>query len=195
MTLVVEPVTGPALAAVIPDLARLRITVFRDFPYLYAGDEGYEASYIQSFAAAEGAVVVVARDGSDVVGAATAAPLAAQDGEWQSPLVAAGFHAEKIFYFGESVLLPAYRGRGIGHRFFDEREAQARRCNARHAAFCSVIRAPDHPRRPEGYRPLDDFWRARGYAPLDGVTAEFHWATIDSDSDVAHHLQYWMRAL
>lgn len=195
MSLTVEPVTGPALAAVIPDLARLRIAVFRDFPYLYAGDEGYEAAYIQNFAAAENAVVVVARDGDTVVGAATAAPLAAQDDAWQSPLIAAGFGADKLFYFGESVLLTTYRGRGIGHKFFDQREAQARRCGARHAAFCSVIRAADDARRPAGYRPLDSFWRARGYAPLDGVTAQFDWATIDSDGDIPHRLQYWLRAL
>lgn len=38
MTITVAPVTGAGLAEVIPALARLRITVFRDFPYLYDGD-------------------------------------------------------------------------------------------------------------------------------------------------------------
>ena len=126
MTIDVAPVTGAGLAAVIPALARLRIAVFRDFPYLYDGDAAYEADYLANFARADGAVIVVARDGDEIVGAATAAPLAAQDAAWQAPLAAAGFDIDRIFYFGESVLLASHRGQGIGHTFFDHREAQAR---------------------------------------------------------------------
>lgn len=195
MTVSVAPVTGAGLAEVIPALARLRIAVFRDFPYLYDGDAAYEASYLADFAAADGAVVVVARDGAEIVGAATAAPLATQDAAWQDPLAAAGFDIARTFYFGESVLLGRYRGQGIGHAFFDHREAQARACGAAHAAFCSVIRAADHPARPADYRPLDAFWRGRGYAPLDGVTAWFGWKAVGGGLEEAHELQYWMRAL
>jgi GNAT superfamily N-acetyltransferase len=195
VTLAVAAVTGAELAGVIPALARLRIAVFRDFPYLYDGDAAYEADYLAHFAAAEGAVVVVARDGTEVVGAATAAPLAAQDPAWRDPLAAAGFDIGHIFYFGESVLLGEYRGRGIGHAFFDHREAQARAHGASHAAFCSVIRAEDHPMRPADHRPLDAFWRSRGYAPLAGVTATFDWKTVGSAEEQPHRLQYWTRGL
>ncbi len=52
MTVRVAPVTGAGLAEVLPALARLRITVFRDFPYLYDGDAAYEARYLADFAAA-----------------------------------------------------------------------------------------------------------------------------------------------
>lgn len=195
MTVTVAPVTGAGLAEVIPALARLRITVFRDFPYLYDGDPAYESGYLADFAAADGAVVVVARDGTDIVGAATAAPLATQDAAWQQPLVAAGFDTARTFYFGESVLLGSYRGQGIGHAFFDHREAQARARGASHAAFCSVIRAADHPDRPAAYRPLDTFWRGRGYAPLNGVTTWFDWKTVGGAGEERHQLQYWTRAL
>ncbi|WP_231729069.1 MULTISPECIES: GNAT family N-acetyltransferase [unclassified Sphingopyxis] len=195
MTLAVAAVTGAELAGVIPALARLRIAVFRDFPYLYDGDAAYEADYLAHFAAADGAVVVVARDGTDIVGAATAAPLAAQDPAWRDPLAAAGFDIGRTFYFGESVLLGKYRGKGIGHAFFDHREAQARACGASHAAFCSVIRAEDHPMRPADHRPLDAFWRSRGYAPLAGVTATFDWKTVGSAEEQPHRLQYWTRGL
>ena len=34
----IERWSGPALEQFIPELARLRIEVFRDFPYLYDGD-------------------------------------------------------------------------------------------------------------------------------------------------------------
>lgn len=195
MTVAVAPVTGAGLAEVIPALARLRIAVFRDFPYLYDGDAAYEASYLADFAAADGAVVVVARDGTEIVGAATAAPLAAQDEAWQAPLAAAGFDIARTFYFGESVLLGDYRGQGIGHAFFDHREAQARTEGAAHAAFCSVIRAADHPERPAAYRPLDAFWCGRGYAPLDGVTAWFEWKSVGGAKEERHQLQYWTRRL
>ena len=47
----------------LPDLARLRITVFRDWPYLYDGTLDYEQEYLAKFAAAKGAVCVIARDG------------------------------------------------------------------------------------------------------------------------------------
>ena len=195
MTVSVAPVTGAGLAEVIPALARLRTTVFRDFPYLYDGDAAYESGYLADFAAAEGAVIVVARDGEEIVGAATAAPLAAQDAAWQAPLAAAGFDIARTFYFGESVLLASHRGHGIGHAFFDHREAQARAQAASHAAFCSVIRADDHPARPADYRPLDAFWRGRGYAPLAGVTARFDWKCVGDDEAISHNLQYWTRAL
>lgn len=195
MTVSVAPVTGTGLAEVIPALARLRTTVFRDFPYLYDGDAAYESSYLADFAAAEGAVIVVARDGDDIVGAATAAPLATQDAAWQAPLAAAGFDIARTFYFGESVLLASHRGRGIGHAFFDHREAQARAQGASYAAFCSVIRADDHPARPADYRPLDAFWRGRGYAPLPGVAASFDWKCVGESEARSHSLQYWTRAL
>ncbi|GAO78063.1 MULTISPECIES: GNAT family N-acetyltransferase [unclassified Sphingopyxis] len=195
MTVTVAPVTGSGLAEVIPALARLRTTVFRDFPYLYDGDAAYESGYLATFAAADGAVIVVARDGDDIVGAATAAPLATQDAAWQSPLAAAGFDVARTFYFGESVLLASHRGRGIGHAFFDHREAQARARGASHAVFCSVIRADDHPVRPADYRPLDSFWHARGYAPLAGVIASFDWKCVGEDAERAHSLQYWTRTL
>jgi GNAT superfamily N-acetyltransferase len=195
MTLTVAPVTGAGLAGAIPALARLRITVFRDFPYLYDGDLAYEADYLADFARAGGAVIVVARDGEEIVGAATAAPLETQDAAWQQPLAAAGFDIARTFYFGESVLLASHRGRGIGHAFFDHREAQARARGASNAAFCSVIRDDDDPARPADYRPLDAFWRARGYAPLAGVTAHFDWKCVGEEGERSHPLQYWTRAL
>jgi GNAT superfamily N-acetyltransferase len=195
MSVGVAPVTGAGLTEVLPALAELRIAVFRAFPYLYDGDAAYEADYLAAFAAAAGAVIVGARDGDRVVGAATAAPLAAQDAAWQAPLAAAGFDIGRCFYFGESVLLESYRGQGIGHAFFDHREAQARDHGASHAAFCSVIRAADHPASPADHRPLDAFWRGRGYAPLAGVTATFEWKTVEGADEEPHQLQYWTRTL
>ena len=42
MTVTTRVLTGDDLAAALPDVARLRIDVFRDWPYLYDGDADYE---------------------------------------------------------------------------------------------------------------------------------------------------------
>ncbi|MFN6978503.1 MAG: GNAT family N-acetyltransferase, partial [Gemmobacter sp.] len=63
MTLDVRILTGAALDAAIDDVARLRIEVFRDFPYLYDGDMDYERGYAASYRDSAGAILVGAFDG------------------------------------------------------------------------------------------------------------------------------------
>ncbi len=89
----------------LPDLARLRIIVFRDWPYLYDGTIEYEEKYLAKLAAAKDAVCVIARDGDEIVGASTAAPMIEHADEFAEPFEKAGYDIAKIFYCGESVLL------------------------------------------------------------------------------------------
>lgn len=186
--------TGESVAAVLDDLARLRIAVFRDWPYLYDGDLDYERDYLRAYQS-PGAVVVAAYDGDRMVGASTGAPMEDHAGDFANAFANRPERLEEIFYCAESVLLPGYRGHGLGHAFFDGREAQARRLGRRYAAFCSVQRPKDHPRRPADYRPLDDFWRKRGYEPLSGVVAEFDWKDLDAPVSSKKPLQFWMKTL
>ena len=191
----VEPMTGPALDAALDDVAALRIRVFRDWPYLYDGDLAYERRYLEPFRRSRDAVVIGAFDGGRLVGAATGTPMEDHAEDFARVLSATGLPLDSLFYCAESVLLPAYRGRGIGHRFFDLREAHARALGRRHAAFCAVIRPEDHPLRPAGYTPLDPFWRKRGYRKIDGAIAHFAWKDIDQPGETEKPLQVWIRAL
>lgn len=195
MSVAVRPLTGEALRAALGDLARLRISVFAAYPYLYDGNADYERAYLEEFTASSDAVLVAAFDGERIVGAATASPLIAQDDYIREPFERAGIDPAGVFYFGESVLLPEYRGHGIGHAFFDHREAAARAWGASHASFCAVVRAADHPARPADYTPLDAFWTKRGYAPVPGLTGEFTWVEHGETEESPKPMQYWMRAL
>lgn len=189
----VRTLRADALLAAIPALAELRIAVFRAFPYLYDGDPAYERDYLREFAAAPGSVLVAALDGERIVGAATASPMPAQKAAFRAPFAAAGIDCERLFYFGESVLLGEWRGQGVGHAFFDAREATARAWGADAAAFAAVVRAPDDPRRPAGYRPLDGFWRARGYAPVPGLTTRLAWKELGEAGEGEKPMQCWLR--
>ena len=191
----VRTLRGPALEAALDDVARLRIEVFRSYPYLYDGDADYERRYLQRYRDSAGAILVGAFDGSRLVGAATGTPMEDHADDFAAALSGQGLNAESIFYCAEPVLLPAYRGRGIGHAFFDAREDHARRMGRDMSVFCSVIRPGGHPLRPDGYRPLDAFWRGRGYAPLPGAVALFAWKDMDQSGETDHELQLWMRRL
>lgn len=193
MSITVRPLTGSEVAGALDDLARLRITVFAAYPYLYDGDAAYEAEYLAEFARAPSAVLVAAFDGARIVGAATAAAMSEQKAEFRQAFVQRGWDVARLFYFGESVLLPEYRGHGIGHAFFDHREAHARHCGATAACFAAVIRPQDHPARPAAYTPLDTFWAKRGYAPVPGFTAELAWNEHGHADEVTNRLQYWLR--
>lgn len=195
MTVTIHALTGDDILAAIDDLARLRIAVFAEWPYLYDGDLEYERDYLAAFSAAPDAVLVAASVEGRIVGLATASPLAAQEEALRMPVERAGHDVSQLFYFGESVLLPQWRGQGIGHAFFDYRETQARRAGARGAAFAAVMRPADHPDRPQDYRTLDAFWRKRGYAPWPGLTCALTWKDHRDAGETAKPLQYWMRNL
>lgn len=195
MTVTVRALTGAALDAALDDVARLRIAVFRAFPYLYDGDLDYERRYIATYRDSPGAVVAGAFDGARLVGAATGTPMTDHAAEFAAALAGTGLDLSAMFYCAESVLLPGYRGQGIGHRFFDLREDHARAQGATHSAFCAVIRPADHPARPADYRPLDPFWRGRGYAPLPGAVAHFRWRDVGDTAETEKPLQFWLRDL
>ncbi|MDB6177110.1 GNAT family N-acetyltransferase [Paracoccus sp. Z330] len=194
MTVHTKVLTGPELAAAMDDVARLRIAVFRDWPYLYDGDAEYERDYLRAYQS-PGAVVVAACDGDRIVGAATGAPMADHAADFAEAFASRPEPLSSIFYCAESILLPQYRGAGVGHAFFDAREEHARGLGMRFCAFCSVIRPDDHPARPSDYRPLDGFWRKRGYAPLPGVQAGFAWKDVGQPEETEKHLQFWIREL
>jgi GNAT superfamily N-acetyltransferase len=192
----VAALTGSDLTPVLPEIARLRIAVFRAYPYLYDGTVDYEAAYLAKLAAAPGGVCVVVRDAGRVVGASTGAPLLEHDAEFATPFVTRGYDAAALFYCAESVLERAYRGRGLGHVFFDRREAHARALGGfTHAIFSSVVRPANHPLCPADYRPLDDFWRARGYAPAEGIVASYAWKDVDQPGETVKPMQFWIKAL
>lgn len=195
MTVTVRTLAGADLRAALPDLARLRIAVFAAYPYLYQGSEAYEAAYLREFMAAGDAVLIAAFDGARIVGAATASPLGRQEDYIREPFIRQGIDPARVFYFGESVLLSAYRGRGIGHAFFDQREAAAQRHGADIASFCAVIRPSDHPARPAGYAPLDRFWIKRGYAPMPGMIGHFTWQDHGESGESEKQMQFWLRDL
>ncbi len=194
MNLRVEPFAGSQITEVLDDLARLRITVFREWPYLYEGSPEYESEYLRSYIV-EQAVVAVAFDGNNVIGASTALPLTAHADAVLPALHNAGIDPKLVYYFGESVLLPEYRGKGIGHRFFDIREQSARTHGYAWAAFCAVVRPESHPLRPQNHVPHDAFWTKRGFIRHPEIVCQFSWKDVGDATESAKDMVFWLKDL
>ncbi|MGI9574965.1 GNAT family N-acetyltransferase [Alloalcanivorax xenomutans] len=189
----IRPVSGIAVEPWLDELAGLRIRIFRDYPYLYDGDESYERRYLDRYARSDRSLFVLALEYNQVVGVASALPLEDADQELLAPFQQRGLAPERVYYFGESVLLPEYRGQGIGHRFFDLRELYASDFGFSTTAFCSVVRPVDDPRRPDGYTGLEPFWRSRGYRPAAGLTTGFFWRDRGEQEETRKAMQFWLR--
>ncbi|SDB44828.1 GNAT family N-acetyltransferase [Belnapia rosea] len=188
-----ETLDGTALQAALPALSRLRIAVFAEWPYLYDGDAAHEAEYLQTLMAGRGAAVIAAFDGAEPVGMATCQPMTEAHAPVQAAFRRRGFDPARYCYFGESVLLPPYRGQGAGVGFFAAREAHARSLGMEAAAFCSVVRNANDPRRPPDYTPLDAFWRRRGFAPRPDLSCVFRWREHGDAAETPHALGFWVK--
>lgn len=187
--------TGVAARPFLDEVAALRIAVFRAFPYCYEGSLAYERSYLQAFTAARDSIIVLALDTGQVVGASTGLPLALEPDPVTRPWQEGGHDLSAGYYLSESVLLPAYRGQGVGVRFFDERERWAKSRGYTWATFCAVVRSDDDPRRPADYRDLTAFWRKRGYTPQADYLAQMHWQEVGAIEESVHDLQFWWKHL
>lgn len=189
-------VSGSGILPYIKDLARLRMEIFRDYPYLYEGSLEYEEKYLQNYQKSDSTMIVIVKDGDKVVGASSALPLVMESGEIQQVFSDAGIPPAEVFYFGESLLMKSYRGRGYGHIFFDEREAFARKQERyKYTAFFAVQRPDNHPLKPINYKPLDEFWIKRGYNKRPDLTTWFSWLDIGHKKETKKPMMFWLKKL
>lgn len=190
----IERCSGKALSQYIPELARLRIEVFRDFPYLYDGNYEYEEKYLQTYIDTPASVIVLAIDGEKVVGASTALPMKYETDELKRPFLENNYNLEDVFYCSESVLNKDYRGLGLGVQFFEQREEHAKELGGfKTITFCCVERPLKHPRRPHNYVPLDSFWNKRGYFKHPELKTTYLWKDLDDTEETPKPMTFWLK--
>lgn len=186
---------GNAILPFIPELAKLRISIFKEYPYLYEGDLDYEYKYLNTYVKCPESVIVIAFDNDAVVGASSSIPLEFETIEFQKPFLENNINVKDVFYFGESVLRHEYRGRKIYRQFFTQREEAAKEYGSKIAAFAAVERMPNDPRKPKDYQPLDDIWHYFGYEKNPALRAYFNWKEIGEKAETPKPLSFWLKKL
>ena len=187
--------TGPAIAQGTAAFQQLHVAVFHDWPYLFGGNPSappYIAKYVHNPRAA----LFLGTDNGTPVAAATCLPLETETANVQAPFLERGWDVRRFFYFGEGIVLAAYRNLGLGVRIFELRESHARAVStADYAIFCSVRRPTDHPLRPAEPHTNDAFWRRSGYVPLEGVSCTMSWTDRGDPAPSPHTLDFWIKSL
>jgi len=186
---------NPEIQPFIPELAKLRINIFKEYPYLYDGHLEYEYKYLNTYVKCPHSIVVLVFDHEQVVGASTAIPLEFETIEFQKPFLDHQIPIADIFYFGESILKPEYRGQNIYRRFFEEREAAAREYGCKQVAFAAIERPENDARKPKNYVPLDKVWKHFGYEKHPELRTYFEWKEVGEQHETSKPLVFWMKNL
>jgi len=195
-----ETMTGAAIAPHIPEVAELRIRLFRAFPYLYEGSLDYERRYLEGYTREPRATLIRVLDGDRLVGVATAVPLAsASDIVAEAPrlFAQAGYDPATFYYYAEILVDPAYRGRGVAKLVYAERERLARQWGYRNLCLAVVKRPADHPLKPKDYVSPERIWQRDGFVRT-GIEFAYHWPTIQPDGmvvDQDNPMIFWVKAL
>ncbi|WP_261663474.1 GNAT family N-acetyltransferase [Deinococcus sp. Marseille-Q6407] len=179
-------------SAALDEVARLRLTLFREFPYLYEGSAEYEREYLRTYAEAPGALLILARDGGRVVGACTAVPLNHEMEELQVPFRAAGLDPAQVLYVGEVLLEPEYQNQGLGGRLLDRAEAHAETLGLPLVAAAMVQRPQDHPRMPAGWRSPRSLAERRGYVMRPELDTAMTWQEVGERQPSPKPMRLWV---
>lgn len=191
-----KTVHGSDISPYLKQLGELRIQVFREFPYLYDGSKEYEQEYLRKYADSGESIAALIFDDGRLVGASTGIPLQDEGDDFKKPFIEQNYNLKKIFYCGESILLPDYRGLGIYSHFFSERENHARTIGRFDLiTFCAVQRDKTHPLRHDEYKPLDPVWGKYGYRKQTKLKAYFPWKDVNKSKETKKEMVFWTKEL
>ena len=174
-------------------LAQLRMGVFREYPYLYDANPAEEREYINRYLDIKDSFLLMIFNKDQAVGATTASPLIEGYEQFRVPYENSGINPKEVFYFGETMLIPAYRGLGLYKIFMRERQNAAKQYGAKMCSFLSVKRPDDHPLKPKGYQDLKPIWNHYGFVEHPDIEPLFSWKDIDQPEKTNKPLSAWIK--
>lgn len=177
-------------------VADLRMSIFREYPYLYDSDMQSELDYLKGYSTSKNSLLIIVQDQEKVVGALTGIPLGEMDKAFLPPFVKGHLPIRSIFYLGEMLLLKEYRGKKLGYKMYKTFEDLVKQTGQyKMIAIAEVIRDKNDPRKPKHYIPARKLWEKLGFVEHPEMIMQFSYKQVDSAGKVPNSLVFSFREL
>jgi len=195
MDIKIQLFKGAEVLHYLDTIIQLRVTVFREYPYLYGGDPEAEEGYVKTFARSKRSLFILAKRHEQVIGCLTSIPAVDVLTEsWATAL--RKLPVDSMIYLGDMLLLKEYRNQKIGSKIYDLFEKTVRKEKTfSKIAFQEIVRPKDDPKRPDTYRSLDPFWKKRGYIKHPEIVQQIPYLEIGDLNPVGHTFVFWIKEL
>lgn len=200
MKIVYEYLIGKAMQNYIQKVSELRIQEFQNYPYLYKGNLEYEKEYMLGFSSDPHSCLGLAKYENEIIGISTGMPLKSEADilkDAENVYHNANRDPCLYYYFGEFIILPQYRGKGIAKHLSLGMESVARKFKYSRICLLTVLRSDDDQRKPTNYKSIDPICYALGFKP-DKLSIDYHWPTILENGDVKDVLNpmiFWSKEI
>lgn len=187
-------VENRAIAPYIRSIADLCNTVYAEFPYRYDGQDNDYNYYFDTYVNALHSFACIVLDGDKPIGVITAIPLADYRPNKIKTFADHGFDVHQFAYLRELVLLPEYRGQGIGKQLYLRVENWARVNKFTYIAFAQIDESKISVCPPTGYSPLDGFWKKLGFIKHPELQFDAFYKCV-GEEEAIHPMYYWVKKL
>jgi hypothetical protein len=186
---------GNEITPYLSSIAKLLIDTFKEYPYLHQDDLFNLINFLKMYSECPNSIVLLVIDDNSIVGMSSGIPTSSDSEKFQKPFLDNGIDIKEVYYLGDSVLLPKYRGNKIYRDFFAKREMAAVEFSCSICAFISVERPPNDPRRPNNYVSLEEIWERYGYKKHSHLYIEQEWIDVGDKEPSKKKFVYWLKYL
>ncbi len=192
----IEIFKGNEVIPYLPKLAELRLSFYREYPYLYEGSLAGEESYLSLYANSENSLLAVAKNGSEVVGAVSGIPLLESAGENIKLFAEKRISAEHLFYLGEIVVSQEYQKSDLQQKLYQQFEKAVIDLKGYdEIVVCEIERGLRDSQRPMAPFSSAVRWEERGFSRQPELRTYYLWKDIGHAEETDHLMVFWHKGL
>jgi hypothetical protein len=187
----IEIFGGEKIKDVIDELGNFRITIFKEYPYLYDGNLDYERKYLSRYGNISDSILLLVRDKEGILGAATGIPLVNDEPEFTEPFK--DKNLDEIFYIGELMIRKDNRSKGIGTLLLKNMLDLIDKNQFKTVCLYTVDRGNNHPLKPDFYQSPDSLWRKFGFEKHSSHIVYLSWRDLGNVAETKKPMNVWIK--
>lgn len=187
----IEVIGGEKIRDVIDELGNFRITIFKEYPYLYDGDLDYERKYLSRYSSISDSILLLVRDKEGILGASTGIPIVNDEPEFTEPFK--DKNIGEIFYIGELMIRKDNRSKGIGTLLLKNMLDLINKNQFKTVCLYTVDRGNSHPLKPDFYQSPDSLWRKFGFEKHSSHIVYFSWRDLGNVAETEKPMNVWIK--